>query len=68
MKAGEKKSLKQNWWKGSYEPFQDETFLPQTFFQYRSLQSACHVLLVTSDYNLLKSNALFVFVSMHCQA
>lgn len=32
------------------------------FFQYKSLPSACHVLLVILDYNLLKSDALFMLV------
>lgn len=67
MKAGNKNHWSKTKQKGSYEPFLDETFLPQTFFQYKSLQSACHVLLVILDYNLLKSDALFLFMSMHCQ-
>lgn len=64
----EKKSLKQNQQKGSYAPSLDETFFPQTFLQYKSLQSACHMLLVILDYNLVKLDALFLFISVHCQA
>lgn len=37
------------------------------FFQYKSLQSACHMLLVILDYNLIKLDALFLFI-VHCQA